>query len=215
MVTACSVFSFTGCKNPAKDVPAAAVEDAKSDVGKKAEMMAAKEAETTTYQPQSIKVTGENTQIGFVGSKVTGTHSGGFKTLSGEVALASKLSETKASITIDMKSTFSDDPKLTGHLMSPDFFDVEKFPTSTFTINKITDANSEAGTHNITGELMFHGVKKPVSFPAMVTDTAASLEVNTEFSINRKDFGIEYPGMKDDLIRDEVVIRLNLNLPKK
>ena len=33
---------------------------------------------------------------------------------------------------------------------------------------------------------------------------------NSEFSINRKDFGIVYAGKTDDLIRDDVVIRLNL-----
>ena len=98
--------------------------------------------------------------------------------------------------------------------MSPDFFDVEKFPIATFAINKIMAEASDAGTHNITGDLMFHGVKKPVSFPAKVTDDVGSLKVSTEFSINRKDFGIEYPGMKDDLIREEVVIKLNLDLAK-
>jgi hypothetical protein len=33
---------------------------------------------------------------------------------------------------------------------------------------------------------------------------------DTEFAINRKDFGIVYPGKTDDLIRDEVVLRLNV-----
>ena len=32
----------------------------------------------------------------------------------------------------------------------------------------------------------------------------------SEFSINRKDFGMQYPGMADDLIRDEVVIKLDI-----
>jgi hypothetical protein len=34
--------------------------------------------------------------------------------------------------------------------------------------------------------------------------------MKSEFDINRKDFGIVYPGKPDDLIRDEVVIRLDL-----
>ncbi|RMG99925.1 MAG: YceI family protein, partial [Deltaproteobacteria bacterium] len=33
-------------------------------------------------------------------------------------------------------------------------------------------------------------------------------------SIDRKDFGIVYPGMKDDLIKDEVLLDLNLVFPR-
>ena len=36
------------------------------------------------------------------------------------------------------------------------------------------------------------------------------VNIKAEFDINRKDFGIVYAGKADDLIRDEVVIRLDL-----
>jgi hypothetical protein len=39
-------------------------------------------------------------------------------------------------------------------------------------------------------------------------------KVKSEFSINRKDFSMEYAGMADDLIRDDVVIKLDLVFPK-
>jgi len=45
--------------------------------------------------------------------------------------------------------------------------------------------------------------------------TDADVAVESEFSINRKDFGIVYAGKADDLIRDDVVIRLNLKSPRK
>jgi len=38
--------------------------------------------------------------------------------------------------------------------------------------------------------------------------------VQASFGINRKDFNIIYPGMPDDLIKDEVLIRLNVNAKK-
>jgi len=44
--------------------------------------------------------------------------------------------------------------------------------------------------------------------------TDRDLKANSEFSINRKDFGLVYPGMPDDLIRDEVVIKLTISAPK-
>ena len=49
----------------------------------------------------------------------------------------------------------------------------------------------------------------------MITVTADTVSVDAEFAINRKDFGIVYKGKADDLIRDEVVIKLNLRVPRK
>lgn len=105
----------------------------------------------------------------------------------------------------------SDDEKLTGHLKSPDFFDVEKFPKASFTSSAIAEKAGDGGvTHEISGELDLHGVKKAITFPAKlkVESTAASGEA--EFTINRKDFGIVYAGMPDDLIKDEVLLKLSL-----
>jgi polyisoprenoid-binding protein YceI len=45
--------------------------------------------------------------------------------------------------------------------------------------------------------------------------TDAQISANAEFSINRQDFGIAYPGMPDDLIRDLVVVKLSLTLPRQ
>ena len=98
------------------------------------------------------------------------------------------------------------------HLKSPDFFDVEKFPTATF---KSTAIEKTDDGHTITGDLTLHGVTKRVSFPATVTVTDGQVTANSEFSINRNDFGIVYPGMPDDLIRDLVVIKLSRALPRQ
>ena len=45
--------------------------------------------------------------------------------------------------------------------------------------------------------------------------TDADVTASAEFSINRQDYGINYPGMRDDLIRDLVVIKLSLKLPRQ
>jgi hypothetical protein len=34
--------------------------------------------------------------------------------------------------------------------------------------------------------------------------------VKSEFAINRKDFNIVYPGKPDDLIKDEVLLKLDI-----
>jgi polyisoprenoid-binding protein YceI len=67
----------------------------------------------------------------------------------------------------------------------------------------------------ITGDLTLHGVTKRVSFPATISVSDVRVDANAEFSINRQDYGITYPGMPDDLIRDLVVIKLSLQLPRQ
>ena len=156
---------------------------------------------------------GNGTEVGFEGSKVTGSHKGGFKNVTGTVTVPEEdLSKAVVDIKMDMSSTWADDPKLEGHLKGEDFFDVTKFPTSTFVSSKIE--KSDEG-HNVTGNLTFHGVTKEISFPATITMEGDGVKTQAEFAINRKDFGVVYPGKPDDLIRDKVVIRFDIAANKK
>jgi len=108
----------------------------------------------------------------------------------------------------------TDEDQLTGHLKTPDFFDVAKFPKATFVSTKIEPNTAAGATHTVTGNFELHGVKKSISFPANIQVAADNASVNAEFAINRKDFGLLYPGKADDLIRDGVVIKLSLKVPR-
>jgi polyisoprenoid-binding protein YceI len=99
--------------------------------------------------------------------------------------------------------------KLEEHLKSPDFFDVGKFPTATFRSLEIKSGGS-GGSHTIKGDLTIRGVTKRVTFPASLTVSGKEVTGKAEFSINRKDFGIAYAGKADDLIRDGVVLKIDL-----
>jgi len=145
--------------------------------------------------------------IGFVGSKVTGKHDGGFKKFAGKISVAGGKITGSPEIRIAMDSTWSDNEKLTGHLKSSDFFDAAKFATSTFTVTSI---EPEGAQHKVTGNLDLHGVTKSISFPATVQIADDAVTVKAEFAINRKDFNINYPGRPNDLIRDNVVLKLDI-----
>ena len=161
---------------------------------------------------KAIAVTPENSKIEFTGSKVTGKHDGGFKQFNGTIDLVGEKAETSSvRIEIDMKSLFTDTDGLTKHLMTADFFEVEKFPKATFVSTKIVPPIGGAGTYNVTGDFEIHGVKKSITFPSTIRILADKIMVLAEFSINRKDFGIVYAGKADDLIRDDVLIKLELN----
>ena len=85
------------------------------------------------------------------------------------------------------------------------------YPKASFVSTKIVpDTAKGTGSYTITGDFTLHGQTKSITFPAKITVGDVDVAVESEFSINRKDFGIVYAGKTDDLIRDDVVIRLNL-----
>ncbi len=155
-------------------------------------------------------------KVEWTGSKVTGKHDGGFKTFSGSVALVDQDPE-KSSVSVDIEtdSLYTDSDKLVGHLKSPDFFDVAKFPKASFVSTAVKKGGDKGASHTVTGNLTLHGVTKGVTFPATIKTTAGGVDVDAEFAINRKDFGLVYAGKPDDLIRDDVVIKLSIRSQKK
>ncbi|MEM9480377.1 MAG: YceI family protein [Verrucomicrobiota bacterium] len=193
---ALATLALVSCDNPADKTADATVTEAVE----KTEEAAPESAVRYTFT--------ENSKIGFVGSKVTGSHEGGFEKFTGHFTLVDgKPVGNDHKVEIDMTSTWSDNEKLTGHLKAPDFFDVEKFPTSTFDVTSIAE---EGDGYTVTGNFTLHGVTKSISFPATVTQTGDVAKIQAEFDINRFDFDIKYPGRTDDLIRKEVVIKLDL-----
>ena len=83
----------------------------------------------------------------------------------------------------------------------------EEFPESKFTVTAIAPA---AEGFDVTGNFDLHGVTKSISFPARISIDESRVRAQAEFAIKRFEFGIVYPGKQDDLIRDDVVISLNL-----
>ena len=204
-VTVLAVFLSLGaaaCSNPADNVPAAEV----ADVAATSEEAAAP-AEAPT-EPARMFTMAEGSTIGFIGSKVTGSHEGGFKTVTGEIALVGNDPVgSSVMLNIDATSLWSDSEKLTGHLKSADFFDVENHPTASFTSTAIVA--SEDG-YMVTGTLDLHGISRSITFPARIAVDGDTITAQAEFSIMRFDFDIVYPGRTDDLIRDEVVVKFDV-----
>jgi polyisoprenoid-binding protein YceI len=111
---------------------------------------------------------------------------------------------------MDASSITADDPKLTEHLKTADFFDVAKFPEAKFESVSIKPGGDKGASHTVTGNLTLHGVTKAVTFPATISATPDAITVNSEFAINRKEFNINYAGAADNLIRDDVVLKLTI-----
>ena len=190
------------CGNPATNKSAAVTGEA------------TKATSPQTTAGQRYPITPEHSKIEFIGSKVTGSHNGSFQKFSGDINYTGDPTTSRVNITMDVNSITTDDPKLTEHLKTADFFDVAKFPQAKFESTAIKAGGDKGASHTITGNLTLHGVTKSVSFPATISATADAITVNSDFSINRKDFGINYAGAADNLIRDDVVLKLTIHAPK-
>jgi polyisoprenoid-binding protein YceI len=202
---------LSACEDPAANKPKANVSNASNTTTTNTA------ANTATARSESLAINPENSKVEFTASKVTASHPGGFKQFSGTIELAGEKPESsKVTVDIDLSSVFTNEEKLTEHLKTPDFFDVAKYPKATFTSTSIVpDTAKGADNYTVTGDLDLHGQKKSITFPATIKVYPDSVSVNAEFSINRKDFAIVYPGMVNDLIRDDVVMKLTLKAPRK
>ena len=195
---------FSACENPADNAPKAVV----SAPSAPAVQLPAKGTR--------LAFAADNSSIDFIGSKVTGIENCSFKKFTGSIDLVEgKPAESSVNVDIDLNSVEAKIGKLTEHLKSPDFFDVAKFPKATFTSSEIKSGGEKGATHTVTGTLDLHGVKKVLTFPATIKVEADAVSVASEFSVNRKDFGLVYPGKADDLIRDEVMLKLAVKAPRR
>ncbi|HTF16768.1 MAG TPA: YceI family protein [Chryseolinea sp.] len=100
------------------------------------------------------------------------------------------------------------------HLKSPDYFDVEKFPISTFSITKV--AYAVGGNIKVTGNLTIKGITNPVTFPAKIEVKDGIVKANGKVVIDRTQWGIRYRSGKfydnlaDQAVSDDIEIRMRI-----
>jgi polyisoprenoid-binding protein YceI len=97
--------------------------------------------------------------------------------------------------TIEVASISTRDEQRDTHLKSPDFFDVEKFPTITFKSKRVTATGSDSFT--VTGGLTIHGVTKEVDLKVeeLTEETKdpwgnVRRGATAKTRVQRKDFGM-------------------------
>jgi polyisoprenoid-binding protein YceI len=120
----------------------------------------------------------------------------------------------------DVASINTRDEKRDGHLKSPDFFDVEKFPTLSF---KSKSVKAKGKEHlSVTGDLTIHGVTKEVVLDvegpsAPATDPFGNVRVGATGTtkIKRDDFGLVWNASLETggvLVGHDVSITIDVSL---
>jgi len=158
----------------------------------------------STFAADTYKLDGENTKIEFTGTKKDGKHVGGFKKVSGS---ATDDKGWAIKLDIETESLYSDDEKLTKHLLSADFFGVKDNPKASFATTKIEKGDKG---YTVTGTLTLLGKSKEISFPAEIT-TGETFKLKAEFKIDRTEFGMTYGEGKVD---KEVAIKVDVAAKK-
>lgn len=100
------------------------------------------------------------------------------------------------------------------HLKSADYFDVEKFPTSSFTITKVDSVIRES--IKITGNLTIKGVTNSITFPATIQANDTIVKANGKVVIDRTKWGIRYASGKfydnlaDQAVSDDIELQMKI-----
>ncbi len=202
--------AVAACKDPNAGVPRARTTAAPATTPAAPSVASPTGSEHLTFGPPA-------SSVGFTGAKVTGSHNGTFGAFTGTIDFdPANIEGGRIEVNIETSSVSTDAERLTNHLKSPDFFDVARFPRATFTSTGIRRGANGAGaaTHTVSGNLTLHGQTRAISFPANIGVTPGEITARAEFVINRRDFGLVYPGMPDNLIRDEVSIRFDVHAPR-
>lgn len=172
----------------------------------------------------NFKVDAASTSIAWLGKKITGQHDGKISAKSGSLSFVGD-QLTAGEVVVDMNTiTCSDIPvtdeynaKLVGHLKSPDFFDVAKYPESKLVIKSATKT---ANGYKIKGDLTMIGQTQPVEFDAVVKKSDASVSLTSTLVLDRTKWGLKYgsssffKGLGDKAINNEFNLTVSLNATK-
>jgi polyisoprenoid-binding protein YceI len=107
------------------------------------------------------------------------------------------------------------DENLAGHLLTPDFFDAERFPQVSFTSTELRRDGDELV---VEGELEIRGARRPIRLTGTIAGPVNDrIGISLETQIDRTDFGItwqmELPGGAAAL-ENEVRLTADLELVK-
>jgi polyisoprenoid-binding protein YceI len=179
----------------------------------------AQPATTATLSPVpvssgTIGLLPSNSQVNFIGTHEgpkPDPRKGGFAKFVGSVELDQTGAVKSVGFDIEAGSLFTEIPKLTAHLKSPDFFDVRQHPKATFRSNSIVAAN-KPGVYEITGTFALLGNARDIKIPAEISVTDRGITLVSSFIFDRTKFGMTYGEGK---VKKNVEISVIVGMPTK
>ncbi len=176
-------------------------------------------AQTTTWNIDPNHSTAQFTVRHFGISNVRGD----FTKVTGTIVLNDKdITQSQVSATIDVNSVDTRVEMRDKDLRSPNFFDVEKYPTIEFKSKKVVSSD---GKLQVIGDLTIHGTTREVILDVdgpspELSDPYGNLRraISATTSINRKDFNLLYNkalGTGEAVVSDAVKIQIDAEFVRK
>lgn len=138
-----------------------------------------------------------HTTVEFVGRHMMITKvRGRFTDFRGRLVIAESPEDSSVEVTIGAASVDTSDEKRDGHLRSPDFLDVERYPDITFRSSRV-DVGSD-GTATVTGDLTVKDVTRPVTLDVEFDGAQGDpwggqrLGFSATAEIDREDWGLTW-----------------------
>ncbi len=149
--------------------------------------------------------------------------SGAFTKVTGSVVLNEKdITQSQVNAAIDASSIDTREPNRDKDLRSPNFLDVEKYPTLEFKSKRIVKSGDKL---QLIGDLTLHGTTREVTLDVdgptpELTDPWGNLRrgFSATTTINRKDYGVVWNNTLktgEAVVGDNVKIQLDVELVKK
>jgi polyisoprenoid-binding protein YceI len=134
---------------------------------------------------------------------------------------AKSVESIQADVTIEVAGLSTANEGRDKDLRSPNFFDVEKYPTISFKSTRAERVG--AGRFRLAGALTIHGVTKEVTLdcdgpsPILKTPQGQRVGASASLTINRRDFGLQYSKMIEaaPIVSDQIEIRIDIEATKK
>ncbi len=130
--------------------------------------------------------------------------------------------QPRAEGSVEVEGIAIDEEMLKGHLLSPEFFDTQRFPQLRFTSSEFSVG--EDGTARVAGELEIHGETRKVEASARFAHLGGDLAskerigLSIESTVDRRDFGLDWQAQLPsggDVLDYAVTISVELELVKE
>ena len=170
-------------------------------------------------ESKTFKIVNAQSNIDWVGRKVTGAHNGTIAIKEGEIVLNDgKLGGGRFVVdTSSIKILDITDPvtnaQFAGHLASDDFFSTDKYPEAIFEIVSVSGLF-------VVGDLTIKGISRPAALNVAVDVNGDLLTATGKLVIDRTEYGMKFRSgnffkdLGDNLIYNDFELNVNITAKK-
>ena len=177
---------------------------------------------SSELKADTIWVDIQQSQIEWIGRKLTGEHSGnmrlkeGWVTMNGSTLIGGKFIFDMTSIINTDIESLDWSMKLTNHLKSSDFFNVDSFPLAILEIKKndsIAEESNSGHSYMVSADLTIRDITHEISFPYRLEKSDSTLSAIGWVDVDRTLYNIKYNSgtyffdLGDKIIYDDFKIK--------